>query len=137
MRVSFCKFVLLLVIVYLNRVVGLEHGHASLEEVYHTFHDVPVLKIKKSVTKIHHGGGNNFRDEWIPGHVEHHAFIPGHVHHVLIPTAGVLVTTQHHSHPDSHVNVFKSHIGGFGVGLDNGGHGAGHGFHVWTAYSLR
>lgn len=27
-------------------------------------------------------------------------------------------------------NIFRSHFGGFGVGMDYGGHGAGHGYHV-------
>lgn len=31
--------------------------------------------------------------------------------------------------PEEH-NVFRSHYGGFGVGIDFGGHGSGHGFYV-------
>jgi hypothetical protein len=29
-----------------------------------------------------------------------------------------------------HQNVFRTHYGGFGVGIDFGGHGSGHGFYV-------
>ncbi|XP_044254816.1 uncharacterized protein LOC123005225 [Tribolium madens] len=58
--------------------------------------------------------------KWVPGHVRHHSFIPAHLQHVFIPH--VLFV-----HPYSH---YREHIGGFGIGLDSGGRGAGHGFHV-------
>jgi hypothetical protein len=34
------------------------------------------------------------------------------------------------THIPEHQNVFRTHYGGFGVGIDFGGHGGGHGFYV-------
>lgn len=76
------------------------------------------------------------RNEWIPGHVRNHAYIPGHVHHVIVPASTLLVAHPVHAavllHPVSMhpVPLYRKHYGGFGVGVDYGGHGAGHGFHV-------
>lgn len=48
-------------------------------------------------------------------------------------TDGVLVTQgASHKSPEASEenNVFRSHYGGFGAGIDVGGHGSGHGFYV-------
>jgi hypothetical protein len=48
-------------------------------------------------------------------------------------TDGVLVTpgaSRKSPEPSEEHNVFRSHYGGFGVGIDFGGHGSGHGFYV-------
>ncbi|PSN33388.1 hypothetical protein C0J52_19891 [Blattella germanica] len=47
-------------------------------------------------------------------------------------TDGVVLApvVDHKARPPVHHNVFRSHFGGFGVGVDFGGHGSGHGFYV-------
>ncbi|RZC42221.1 hypothetical protein BDFB_001737, partial [Asbolus verrucosus] len=80
--------------------------------------------------------------KWIPGHVRHHAYIPAHLDHLYIPTlvskktllpthALLLARTVEtvFVHPDIY-SPYRHHYGGFGIGVDMGGHGAGHGFHV-------
>ena len=37
---------------------------------------------------------------------------------------------EHKAAPPLHHNVYRTHFGGFGVGIDIGGHGSGHGFYV-------
>lgn len=91
----------------------------------------------------------HIRREWIPGkncerrecsvfhmllgHVKHHAYIPAHARNVFVP-ASVLSTViiptssqRYHLYEDDR---YRSHYGGFGVGVDYGGQGAGHGFQV-------
>ena len=45
-----------------------------------------------------------------------------------------ITDTAFHTHKlpqiPEHQNVFRTHYGGFGVGIDFGGHGSGHGFYV-------
>lgn len=69
---------------------------------------------------------------WIPGRVHDHSYIPAHVHHVLLPTHALLLSENVHAIlvPPVSSNVYRNHIGGFGVGLGFGGQGAGHGFHI-------
>ncbi|XP_046421090.1 uncharacterized protein LOC124180083 isoform X1 [Neodiprion fabricii] len=50
--------------------------------------------------------------------------------HEIIVHRHVSKPVPDHEDEDHNVNVFRSHYGGFGVGLNYGGHGAGHGFHV-------
>lgn len=40
------------------------------------------------------------------------------------------ILTHKLPHIPEHENVFRTHYGGFGVGIDFGGHGSGHGFYV-------
>ncbi|KAJ9596682.1 hypothetical protein L9F63_012286, partial [Diploptera punctata] len=44
-------------------------------------------------------------------------------------TDGVLLTPVV-EHKSVHHNIFRTHLGGYGVGIDFGGHGGGHGFYV-------
>ncbi|XP_068906959.1 uncharacterized protein [Tenebrio molitor] len=67
--------------------------------------------------------------KWIPGHVHHHSYIPAHLNHLYLPTHALLLARTVETvfvHPD----LYRHHIGGFGIGVNTGGHGAGHGFHV-------
>lgn len=91
-------------------------------------------QVKKSLS-VKHDPHSHFRDEWIPGHVEHHSFIPGHIHHILLPSNAIFLDDSVVL-PHPYDVPYKQHYGGFGVGLDSGGHGAGHGFHVWHAYII-
>ncbi|XP_046741794.1 uncharacterized protein LOC124408708 isoform X3 [Diprion similis] len=50
--------------------------------------------------------------------------------HEIIVHRHVSKPVPDHEDDDHNTNVFRSHYGGFGVGLNYGGHGAGHGFHV-------
>jgi hypothetical protein len=51
---------------------------------------------------------------------------------VLSHDVSVTHITDTHKLPQipEHQNVFRTHYGGFGVGIDFGGHGSGHGFYV-------
>lgn len=77
------------------------------------------------------------KHEWIPGHVHNHAFIPAHSHSVIIP-APIILSKAVESvlvQPTAQKLVFdgipyRHHYGGFGAGVDSGGPGAGHGYHV-------
>ncbi|XP_048516054.1 uncharacterized protein LOC125502214 [Athalia rosae] len=50
--------------------------------------------------------------------------------HEIIVHRHVPKTVVVHQAVDEDRNIFRSHFGGFGSGLNYGGHGAGHGFHV-------
>lgn len=67
------------------------------------------------------------KHEWIPGHVHNHAFIPAHSHNVFIPSHSILLTK---STVHSIILPYRNHYGGFGIGINAGGPGAGHGYHV-------
>lgn len=66
------------------------------------------------------------KHEWIPGHVHNHAFIPAHSHNVFIPSHSILLTKSVHSI----ILPYRNHYGGFGIGINAGGPGAGHGYQV-------
>lgn len=76
------------------------------------------------------------RREWVPGHVKHHSFIPAHSHSVYVPARALLLapavlaqsTSQKYNFYED--DTYRSHYGGFGVGVDYGGQGAGHGYQV-------
>lgn len=67
--------------------------------------------------------------EWISGHVHNHAFIPAHAHNVFIPSplpkSSLIVKSVHNV-----IVPYRTHYGGFGIGVNTGGPGAGHGYHV-------
>lgn len=89
---------------------------------------------------------------FVSGHVVNHAFVPGHIEHVIVqPEAHELVVTHavHEIHAlhdvhavvvhpvhavhavhNPHDSIYRKAIGGYGVGLTFGGHGAGHGYQV-------
>lgn len=76
------------------------------------------------------------RREWVPGHVKHHSFIPAHSHSVYVPARALVLapavlaqsTSQKYNFYED--DTYRSHYGGFGVGVDYGGQGAGHGYQV-------
>ncbi|GJQ77477.1 hypothetical protein Trydic_g20869 [Trypoxylus dichotomus] len=127
-----------------NKRSPLEHGHVQFGAPFvkptHTIAAIldPIktnLKTVKKVLAVKESRHPHFRNEWVPGHVDHHSFIPGHVQHILLPPHAIflddsVVLSHHYDVP------YRQHYGGFGVGLDSSGHGAGHGFQVWHAYSL-
>ncbi|KAK9727409.1 hypothetical protein QE152_g19181 [Popillia japonica] len=127
-----------------NKRSPLEHGHVEFGIPFlKATHNVPAiidhvktdLKPVKKVVSIKEPHHAHFRDEWIPGHVHDHSFIPGHFQHILLPSHTIylddaVVVSHDYDLP------YRHHYGGFGVGLDTGGHGSGHGFHIWHAYSI-
>lgn len=127
-----------------NKRSPLEHGHVEFGVPFvKESHAIPAIfsplkttiKSVKKLLPVKESHHSHFRDEWVPGHVDHHSFIPGHIHHILLPPQTIflenpVVVAHHYDLP------YRQHYGGFGVGLDSGGHGAGNGFHVWHAYSL-
>lgn len=69
------------------------------------------------------------------GHVKHHAYIPAHARNVFVPAhppglSTAIVPTASHRYQFFEDDKYRSHYGGFGVGVDYGGQGAGHGFQV-------
>lgn len=110
-------------------------------EVHHPVHHHHHVTIHKQNLTNHRNNLVNSHEHWVPGHVVNHAFIPGHIEHVLVPAEHTLVVTHSaihevhavvlhpvNVHPE--VNIYRKHFGGYGVGVEYGGHGAGHGFQV-------
>lgn len=52
------------------------------------------------------------------------------IHEIIVHRHVPKAVVVHPSDDDDDGNMFRSHYGGFGVGLNYGGQGAGHGFHV-------
>ncbi|CAG9835813.1 unnamed protein product [Diabrotica balteata] len=63
--------------------------------------------------------------EWIQGYIKNHAFIPAHIHHIFIP---FVISVKHHASYNEH--IYPEIIGGYGIGQQSGGQGAGHGFQI-------
>ncbi|KAK4887179.1 hypothetical protein RN001_003450 [Aquatica leii] len=116
--------------------VPIKIKRAPLEVGLISFNDAPkYLSHKTNLTK--HRQRNSVKTGhsqhmWIPGYVRDHAFIPAHEEHVFIPTHEVIIAQPIHSILVQSNNVYKSHPGGFGVGVNFGGRGTGHGFHIST-----
>lgn len=73
--------------------------------------------------------------EMFSGHVKHHAYIPAHARNVFVPArppvlSTVVIPTSTRRYNLYEDDRYRSHYGGFGVGVDYGGQGAGHGFQV-------
>ncbi|KAF5277633.1 hypothetical protein FQA39_LY06126 [Lamprigera yunnana] len=107
---------------------------APLEIGLISFNDVPKHQfLKVNLTRGHHHTlkTGNTQHVWIPGYVKHHAYIPAHEHHIIIPPHEVIVARPIQTLLlPLNSNIYRTHIGGFGVGVDFGGRGAGHGFHI-------
>lgn len=67
---------------------------------------------------------------WLPGRVYHHAFIPPHLEHQPTATRSHLVIHDSHRNRGTIGHHGIDHLGGYGVGVDTGGQGAGHGWQV-------
>lgn len=70
------------------------------------------------------------------GHVKDHAYIPAHTRNVFLPAhppvlSTVIIPTSTYSYRQYYEDDrYRTHYGGYGVGVDYGGQGAGHGFQV-------
>lgn len=72
---------------------------------------------------------------FLSGHVKDHAYIPAHARDVFLPAhpavlSTMVVPTPTHKYQLYEDDRYRSHYGGFGVGIDYGGQGAGHGYQV-------
>ncbi|KAF5271903.1 hypothetical protein FQR65_LT05050 [Abscondita terminalis] len=113
--------------------VPVKTKRSPLEVGLISFNNVPKFRLRKTnITKHHHRNSyktGHYHHTWIPGHVRDHAFIPAHEEHIFIPMHEVVVTQPIVVQSS---NLYRSQIGGFGIGVNFGGRGAGHGFHVST-----
>ena len=104
----------------------LQVGLVTFTEKPHLLHNV---SHKTGISPVIMGAHSH---KWIPGHVRHHSYIPAHLHHLYLPTQALLLARTVETvfvHPAVY-SPYRHHLGGFGIGLDVGGQGAGHGFHV-------